>query len=410
MRHAFAPGALALLFALHGPAFALAGADIRYVTSAEAEVRSGPSLDSKFYPTNKLPRGASVEVVEEMPGGWLKIRPPEGSFSYINTRFLEHISANQPNFVVALDNVEVPVYIGSAIVKDRPNNIGVKLKRGAQVTSKGKAMSEGSETLLPIEAPHGEVRYVRADAVTRTPPPAGSVVTAGRPTTDANGHSSFTPTGALVPSGAPSATPPVSADELWQRAMIAQRAGQTTEAIRLFNQVSVVAVQSNPYMATTAQKWVQYLQYGHQTYGSSGVAANPVSSASAGGRSYPLAAETTPVRLNPPPGSNPVWADGTTAGSAAKPAMGTTASSQLPAGWVAFHGRLRPAGRAVENVKTYVIEMEESGYVRPVAYVHAGPGVDLASQVGRVVEVWGPAVYRGDLRTNYITAQRVFAP
>jgi hypothetical protein len=58
-------------------------------------------------------------------------------------------------------------------------------------------------------------------------------------------------------------------------------------------------------------------------------------------------------------------------------------------------------------VKTSVVEMEEQGYIRPVAYVAAGPGIDLGSQVGRVIEVWGPAVYRGDIRTNYMTAMRV---
>src|SRR5947209_4625290 len=40
MRHALAPGALALLIGLHSSALAQAGPDVRYVTPAEAEVRS----------------------------------------------------------------------------------------------------------------------------------------------------------------------------------------------------------------------------------------------------------------------------------------------------------------------------------------------------------------------------------
>ncbi len=83
-------------------------------------------------------------------------------------------------------------------------------------------------------------------------------------------------------------------------------------------------------------------------------------------------------------------------------------SGQLPPGWVAFRGRVRLAGRAVEGARTYVVEMEERGYVRPVAYLTAGPGIDLGSQVGKVVEVCGPTVYRGDIRTNYMTVMRVF--
>ena len=43
-----------------------------------------------------------VEVTAEKSGGWLEIRPPEGSLSYINTRFLRHMYTNQPNHVVTL--------------------------------------------------------------------------------------------------------------------------------------------------------------------------------------------------------------------------------------------------------------------------------------------------------------------
>jgi hypothetical protein len=59
-------------------------------------------------------------------------------------------------------------------------------------------------------------------------------------------------------------------------------------------------------------------------------------------------------------------------------------------------------------MKTYVVEMEQGGCVRPVAYVTPHASVDLASHVGKVVEVWGPAVYRGDIRNNHVTAMRVF--
>jgi type II secretory pathway component GspD/PulD (secretin) len=76
-------------------------------------------------------------------------------------------------------------------------------------------------------------------------------------------------------------------------------------------------------------------------------------------------------------------------------------------GWIVFRGRLRLADRQVEGMKTYVIDMEDQGYIRPVAYAVAGPGIDLASQVGKVVEVRGPAAYRGDIRSNYMTVMQV---
>ena len=85
----------------------------------------------------------------------------------------------------------------------------------------------------------------------------------------------------------------------------------------------------------------------------------------------------------------------------------TPPTKLLPPGWVAYKGRLRSAGRAIEGQKTYVLEMEVGGYTRPMAYTTGSPGVDLAPWVGKVVEVSGPALYRGDIRTNYVTAMRV---
>src|SRR5262245_10965828 len=63
------------------------------VSVPEVEVRSGPS--AQFYPTAKLALGATVEPV---PGkekeGWLAIKPPPGSFGWINARFIKQLNAN----------------------------------------------------------------------------------------------------------------------------------------------------------------------------------------------------------------------------------------------------------------------------------------------------------------------------
>jgi hypothetical protein len=40
-------------------------------------------------------------------------------------------------------------------------------------------------------------------------------------------------------------------------------------------------------------------------------------------------------------------------------------------------------------------------------YVTGMPGLNLEPYVNRVVELFGPMVYRGDLRTNYMTASQV---
>ena len=49
-------------------------------------IRSGPS--ENYYPTGKLDKGARVKVVG-IKFNWLKIEPPEGSFSYVGKAFVD---------------------------------------------------------------------------------------------------------------------------------------------------------------------------------------------------------------------------------------------------------------------------------------------------------------------------------
>jgi hypothetical protein len=404
MRHPVAPAALALLLAC-APAFAQVGPDHRFVSAEQAEVRSGPSTSANFYVTNRLRRGQGVEVIGELPGGWLKIRPPEGSFSYINTRFLKSIVPNQDNYVVALEGVEVPVFMGSQFVNDhRPTVVGVSLKRGAQVISIGKPLADSEGEWMPIEPPPGEGRYLLAESVSRTAPlPGGAVVT----TTGRVGSAG----GPTVLSNAPSANLPASPEELWQRARQAEASGNRAEAIRLFYQLNQQAASSNPTLAKWALDWAHYLQSGHAAYGAS----TGVVTSGATGPLYPLTAEDPGVRLNPPPGARVAWNDprgSTFEGTAtltrsAAPASRSVFTPAKDAQWVTYRGRLQPAGRAVEGQKTYRLEMEMPGYVRPVAYVGSGPAINLSPYVGKLVEVQGSSFYHGDLKTNYLTVTSI---
>src|SRR5438045_788902 len=87
MRHARAAGALWLVLVLYNPVSAGVAPDYRVVNVDQAEVRARPSsVDAQVYVTNRLRRGTPVKVFGEEEGGWLKIAPPEGSFSWINTR------------------------------------------------------------------------------------------------------------------------------------------------------------------------------------------------------------------------------------------------------------------------------------------------------------------------------------
>lgn len=58
-----------------------------YVVGNEVYVRSGPGRN--YYPTDKLKAGIQVEVYRQDPGGWLAIRPPTGSYSWISSRYVD---------------------------------------------------------------------------------------------------------------------------------------------------------------------------------------------------------------------------------------------------------------------------------------------------------------------------------
>jgi SH3-like domain-containing protein len=399
MRNAIPSGVMVLLLGFCAPSWGQAPRDVR-VLLADTEVRSGPSDSANFYATNRLRKGDTVEVVAEK-GEWLAIRPPAGSFSYVNARFLSRISPNQPTYAVTtLQGVKAPVLIGSELLKDhRPTNVGVKLEPGAQVVSIGPTMGADG-WWMPIEPPDAEVRYVRARLVGGHPVTPG-VVTAAHTVSASGNASTFTPAPPAQASNAPSANPPPTPEMLWYCACQAELRGEIPRAIALYAQVAALASQSKPQLAADAQRRATFLQNGHQAYGGSSFAP-----AAAPGRSYPLAGEPadTGVRLIAPPGARPVTASTV---STARIAPGPAAADpSLPPGWASYKGRLRRAGRDISGLQTYVVEQEYPN-LRPIAYVVAGPGVNLSALVEKQVEVRGPAHYRGDLRNNYMTVMGV---
>jgi hypothetical protein len=157
------------LFGLFLLATAAAGQTVPYqavVTEDVTEVRSGPRSDPKLYATNLLRRGAVVEVVAEQDG-WLAIKPPPGSFSWINTLCVERIGRGKSWVVITDPNTPVPVLVGSDLVDEEPTIEGTWVTRGTQVVARGKEQATENGKWLPIDPPPAEVRWVRAEAVER---------------------------------------------------------------------------------------------------------------------------------------------------------------------------------------------------------------------------------------------------
>jgi hypothetical protein len=342
-----------------------------------------------MYPTNVLRQGAKVEVVVEGSGGWLAIRPPQGSFSWVSTRYLQPVAANQPTYVVAPEGAVAEVHVGSSLVPDRPDVIGARLQRGAQVRAIGPERRDRDGGWLPIEAPPGELRYIPASAVARTPPATQQAVAA------------VVPAPGTVPAAPPA---PPTPDALWRQAQQAERAGQTAEAIRLYQQAGTANLSVNPNRAMEAfdrARWLDQAARSAATQGRFTPAppAGPPSEVRYAGSSdhlAPVAADpnVSTVRLAAPNAMNqPAY-------NTPDPTHAPDAASSNSSG----RGWLHIAGRAVEGRRTYRLENAQG---LPLFYVAAQPGVDLESYVNREVELFGPVVYNGLLRANFMTAVRV---
>jgi hypothetical protein len=373
--------------------------DIRYVIAPQAEVRAGAS--DKLYATNVLHRGDRVEVLVEDPSGWLAIRPPEGSFSWINSRFLENIVPHHPNYVVAPDDMTVNVIIGSSVLRSRPNIAGTQLRRGAQVRSIGPTQTDADGTWMPIEPPVGEMRYIRAAEVAKVLPTdgTGSIVTVASP---------GSPVAPPPPAGPlPAPPPPPNPDALWRQAQQAERNGQVADSIRLYNQAGTANLTVNPARSMAAFERARWLEQANRSPGvpTSALAptraavfpASDVRSTGSPDRIYPVPAQATTLQVAAPGNSGPptYCPPGDPLTAASHGVSGATSSSS---------GHLRRAGRAIEYQRTYVLE-DARGI--PLLYVAPQGGLDLEPYVNRNVELFGSVGYRPDIRAHYMVVTSV---
>jgi hypothetical protein len=390
MRFAWLFGGVSLLSLLAGPV--LAASDIRTVTAPQAQVWCGPGTADGLYPTNLLRQGDRVQVVEELPSGWLAIRPPAGSFSYISKLFVQVVASKYTNYVVTFEGYNVPVLVGSSIVSDRrPTKIGAKLPRGTQVRgiAGGREVTDGEGTWLPIEPPEGEVRYIRKEDVSRPPD-------APRATVAAAGVVSGSPRpGPSVP------PPPPDGDALWRDAEKAERTGRLADAIRLYRLAGDANLAVNRARADEAYRRAHWLQQANSS-------TNPPN-----GSYYYPDPNTSPAPAPAPPNQGGGSAFRLIGPAGPGAPTGQLVSTQTaPPGWgnpsagstPTVTGKLIHPYRAVENQRVYLIENEQC---TPLMHVVAGPGVDLASFINQKVELWGSVAYESRLRTNLLTAVQV---
>ena len=124
-----------------------------YVTADDVYVRSGPG--QSYYPTEKLKAGQEVEVYRHDPGGWRAIRPPEGSFSWVSSRFLK---PGVENLAVVTED-RVAARVGSRF-SDRRDVIQIRLHQAEVVEVLEKKKSANGKVWYKIAPPSGEFRWV----------------------------------------------------------------------------------------------------------------------------------------------------------------------------------------------------------------------------------------------------------
>lgn len=355
--------------------------DVRTVTAPQAQVWCGPSTSDGLYPTNLLRQGDRVQVERELDSGWLVVRPPAGSFSWINNRFVQYVSSKYANYVVTHDGHDVPVLIGSSLKMDRPTKIGVKLPRGAQVRVIGRGMTDEEGTWLPIEPPEGEVRYLRKEACGRR---AGSV-NDGRTVAYASGSSPV-----QAPDG----------DTLWRDAQKADNAGRLADAIRLYRLAGDANLSVNPSRAEEAYKRAHWIEQ-----------ANSSTNAPGGSYYYPDGHTPQPSRTVSPfelpvnrAGTNAIQPIGGAAAGTVNGQLVSTRPVSTPRNDLYYaKGKLQHAYKNEVNRRYHLLD--DKGH--PLLSVRAGPGVDLSSFEDRSVELWGQLSYVSDLRNYLLTVTTV---
>jgi hypothetical protein len=395
MRFAWILGGVTGMLLLAESVFAEPPFEDRAVTR-EVDVRSGPSPE--FYATSRLRPGDRVQALDDKAAeklpvrpspGWVAIKPPHGSFSWIQDRFLEHKEGG----VAIVLGTDVPVRIGSSVVNDPPRVQQVKLQRHTLlVVLGGKGVTDQEGLWLPIEPPLQEVRYVPADAL-RVNVPVQTVSTA-------------------PPAPAVGATPlPTSAvDPLWTQAEQAEKDGNIAEAIRLYDLLGQQKAQTDHELALQCYNRSHHLREGYRTSAPSAAPPtrptevyypNPNDNRTAPVPPSPAAApparatsQYTYVRDNPTPFVVPPVPV-----TAPQPNPPTP-----PAGQWSGPGRLLRSAVRAENGNLYVLQLN-NGELR-YWYVTAAPGV-LEPYVNRNVNLYGTVIYHSSMRTYFMTVSQV---
>ncbi len=351
-----------------------AGEETRPLRLEAAETKVYSSNGTGSLITGVLRHGATVKVVRELPGGWLEIEPPEGSFSWINNLFVDRVG----NSLGIVSEAPVKLRVGSMVTPNQPTNVETApVPKGAQFfpLASRPVAAEGS-TWWKVEPSQRERRYIQL-------PAAGGKATPVKPVI-------VNPAAQGVPVSRPQPPAAADTDSLWKQAQEADHAGNAAEAERLYSELARVSHdESLRILALNRAQFLRDSQRGPRT---PRVSPEPTRPAVPPAPPFqPTAMPGKPVTPSYPTGTAPP------VGMGAAPANANTRSGP---------GRLEPAAFRVDGRRTYALVSSQG---LPRLYATAQDGVDLERYVNRNVELVGPTVYHGQLRTNYMRVAQVVA-
>jgi hypothetical protein len=176
---------------------------IEGVVNADAVyVRSGPG--EGYYSTQQLAKGASVTVVG-IKFNWLKILPPDGSFSYVGAVFVDQSADGHTG---KINRNDVNVRAGS-LVNPMKTTVQTRLSKDDAIEIIGK-----EEEYLKVKPPEGAYLYINKDFVTIAHPVSNDTPkpSVPAPIATATPTAGETPTGQadVNPTTQPSATAAIS--------------------------------------------------------------------------------------------------------------------------------------------------------------------------------------------------------
>jgi hypothetical protein len=374
MRSALALGGLLALLTTAGPVSAQSSGgpgEQMEVIPPEVDVYSGPG--DQCYATGKLRGGERVWVLRKnaQDPSWLEIKPPSGSFSWIESKWVSLDTKDRRiGRVHAPEGVPVPVLAGSTGYKGEPKISGGNVVRGTLLqireSTPGTA-PPSSFPLIGIEPVPTEVRYIRADVVR----PASGIQLAAN-------------TGQQTPVGSGAAP----------------AAGQATDLMKLTQQLYQQAHNDPNLDQAQRQQVLNLLQQAQGVMNRSGGTQGGIPIAQPG---HPGNTGGTPGQLVSNPGRQQTTLYPNNSAPAPTPAPG-----QPQMKWSSW-GLLQKAPVQKDGQQMYRLSDARG---MPVLYAVPEAGKTLDPYVGKVVALYGSVVYRSDefIRMDFMTVSYVAPP